>query len=149
MKVILTQDVEKLGASHEVVDVNEGYARNYLVPRSLAVVATKSALSNIDAMKRTEARRQTRLRGEAETVATALQAKPLVIDAKVGEAGRLFGSVGAADIASRIKEVFEVTIDRHQVQLEDTIRSAGEYTVPVKLHGDVSAQVKVQVGVGA
>jgi large subunit ribosomal protein L9 len=149
MKVILTQDVEKLGASHEVVDVNEGYARNYLVPRSLAVVATKSALSNIDDMKRTEARRQTRLRGEAETVATALQAKPLVIDAKVGEAGRLFGSVGAADIASRIKEVFEVTIDRHQVQLEDTIRSAGEYTVPVKLHGDVSAQVKVQVGVGA
>jgi large subunit ribosomal protein L9 len=149
MKVILTQDVEKLGASHEVVDVNEGYARNYLVPRSLAVVATKSALSNIDAMKRTEARRQTRFRGEAETVATALHEKPLVIDAKVGEAGRLFGSVGAADIASRIKEVFEVTIDRHQVQLEDTIRSAGEYTVPVKLHGDVSAQVKVQVGVGA
>lgn len=149
MKVILTQDVEKLGASHEVVDVNEGFARNYLVPRSLAVVATKSALSNIDAMKRTEARRQARLRGEAETVATKLEAQPLFIDAKTGEAGRLFGSVGTADIANRIKEVFEVTIDRHQVQLEDAIRSAGEYTVPVKLHNDVSAQVKVQVGASA
>jgi len=149
MKVILTQDVEKLGASHEVVDVNEGYARNYLVPRALAVVATKNALSNIDAMKRTEARRQTRLRGEAETVANTLQAKPLVIDAKVGEAGRLFGSVGTGDIASRIKEVFEISIDRHQVQLEDAIRSAGEYTVPVKLHNDVLAQVKVQVGASA
>lgn len=149
MKVILTQDVEKLGASHEVVDVNEGYARNYLVPRSLAVVATKSALNNIDAMKRTEARRQNRLRGEAETVANTLQAKPLVIDAKVGEAGRLFGSVGTADIASRIKEVFEITIDRHQVQLEEAIRSAGEYTVPVQLHNDVSAQVRVQVGASA
>ncbi len=149
MKVILTQDVGKLGASHEVVDVNEGYARNYLVPRSLSVVAAESALNNIDAMKRTEARRQNRLRGEAETVANTLQAKPLVIDAKVGEAGRLFGSVGTADIASRIKEVFEITIDRHQVQLEEAIRSAGEYTVPVQLHNDVSAQVRVQVGASA
>ena len=100
-------------------------------------------------MKRTEARRQNRLRGEAETVANTLQAKPLVIDAKVGEAGRLFGSVGTADIASRIKEVFEITIDRHQVQLEEAIRSAGEYTVPVQLHNDVSAQVRVQVGASA
>jgi large subunit ribosomal protein L9 len=100
-------------------------------------------------MKRTEARRQGRLRGEAETVATKLEAQPLFIDAKTGEAGRLFGSVGTADIAKRIKEVFEITIDRHQVQLEDAIRSAGEYTVLVKLHNDVSAQVKVQVGASA
>src|SRR5690606_11867935 len=98
---------------------------------------------------RTEARRQARLRGEAETVANTLQAKPLVIDAKVGEAGRLFGSVGTADIASHIKEAFDVSVDRHQIQLEDSIRSAGEYTVPVKLHNDVSAQVKVQVGASA
>lgn len=146
MKVILTQDVAKLGASHEVVDVNEGYARNFLLPRSLAVVATKSALSNIDEMKRTEDRRQTRLRGEAETVAAKLEAQPLTINAKTGEAGRLFGSVGTADIAKRIKEVFEVTLDRHQIQLAEAIRLAGDYTVPVKLHGDVSAQLKVQVG---
>jgi large subunit ribosomal protein L9 len=146
MKVILTQDVEKLGASHEVVDVNEGYARNFLVPRRLAVVATKSALANIDDMKRTEDRRQARLRGEAETVAAKLQEQPLVIEAKTGEAGRLFGSVGTADIAGRIKEVFDITIDRRQVQLDDSIRSAGEYTVPVKLHKDVSAELKLQVG---
>ena len=146
MKVILTQDVEKLGASHEVVDVNEGYARNFLVPRRLAVVATKSALANIDDMKRTEDRRQARLRGEAETVAAKLQEQPLLIDAKTGEAGRLFGSVGTADIAGRIKEVFDIVIDRRQIQLDDTIRSAGEYTVPVKLHKDVSAELKLQVG---
>lgn len=146
MKVILTQDVEKLGASHEVVDVNEGYARNFLVPRRLAVVATKSALANIDDMKRTEDRRQARLRGEAETVAAKLQEQPLLIDAKTGEAGRLFGSVGTADIAGRIKEVFDIVIDRRQIQLDDTIRSAGEYTVPVKLHKDISAELKLQVG---
>jgi len=149
MKVILTQDVEKLGASHEVVDVNEGYARNYLVPRRLAVIATKSALANIDDMKRTEDRRQARLRGEAETVAAKLQEQPLVIEAKTGEAGRLFGSVGTADIAGRIKEVFDIAIDRRQIQLDDSIRSAGEYTVPVKLHKDVQAELKLQVGQNA
>jgi len=149
MKVILTQDVEKLGASHEVVDVNEGYARNFLVPRRLAVIATKSALANIDDMKRTEDRRQARLRGEAETVAAKLQEQPLVIEAKTGEAGRLFGSVGTADIAGRIKEVFDVAVDRRQIQLDDSIRSAGEYTVPVKLHKDVQAELKLQVGQSA
>jgi large subunit ribosomal protein L9 len=146
MKVILTQDVEKLGDSHDLVEVAEGYARNYLLPRSLALPATKSALANLDNMKRVSERRIARLRGAAEEQAKQLEGKTVVIEARTGENGRLFGSVTTADIAAALKEQFGIEIDRKQIQLEESIRSAGEYSVPIALHRDVKPGIALRVG---
>ncbi len=146
MKVILTQEIEKLGGAHEIVEVAEGYARNFLVPRSLAIPATKSALANLENMKKVGIRREARLRGSAEEQAKQLEGKILVIDAKTGEGGRLFGSVTTADVASALKAQLGIDISRKQVQLDESIRSAGEYLVPVALHREVRPEIKIQVG---
>ncbi|MBV9864792.1 MAG: 50S ribosomal protein L9 [Abitibacteriaceae bacterium] len=146
MKVILTEDVENLGGSHEVVEVADGYARNYLMPRSLAMPATKSAMANLDNMKRVQERRQAKLRGGAEETASRLQGQTLVIPARTGSAGRLYGSIGTADIANQLKESLGIELDRKQIQLSEPIRSTGVYPVPVTLHRDVKVQLMVQVG---
>lgn len=146
MKVILTQEVEKLGASHEIVEVAEGYARNYLLPRSLALPATRSALANLDNLKRVAERRIVRQRAGAEEQAKAFEGKTLKIEARTGDNGRLFGSVTNGDVAEAIKAQLGIEIDRKQIHLEDSIRSAGEYSVTVALHRDVKPAVKVEVG---
>ena len=146
MQVILTQEVEKLGAAHEVVEVAEGYARNYLMPRSLAVPATKSAMANLDNTRRIADRRESRLRGGAEEQAKLFDGKAVTIEARTGENGRLFGSVTNADVATALKEQFGVEIDRKQIHLDESIRSAGEYSVPVVLHRDVRPTVTLRVG---
>lgn len=146
MKVILIEEVEKLGASHEVIEVADGYARNYLLPRSLAVPATKSAMANLDNMKRVQERRVTRMRGGAEETARQLEGYTLVIPARTGSAGRLYGSIGTADIASQLKADRGIELDRKQILLSEPIRSTGVYPVPVNLHRDVKIQLAVQVG---
>ncbi len=146
MKVILTHEVEKLGASHEIVEVAEGYARNYLLPRSLAIPATRSALANLDNVKRVSERRIARLRVAAEEQAKAFTGKSLTVEARTGENGRLFGSVTSADISETLKSQFGIEIDRKQIQLDESIRSAGEYTVTIVLHRDVKPTIKVVVG---
>lgn len=146
MKVILTQEVEKLGASHEIVEVAEGYARNYLLPRSLAMPATRSALANLDNMKRVSDRRVARQRTGAEEQAKTFEGKPLILEARTGENGRLFGSVTTADVATALKEQFGVEVDRKQVLLDESIRSAGEYSVPLALHRDVRPNLTLRVG---
>jgi len=146
MKVILTQDVENLGGPHDVVEVADGYARNYLLPRSLAMPATKSAVANLDNMKRVEERRQNRMRGAADEQARKLEGKTLVMPARVGAAGRLYGSIGTADIVQQIKAQFGLELDRKQVLLSEPIRTTGMYPVPVALHREMKIQVMVQVG---
>jgi large subunit ribosomal protein L9 len=146
MKVILTQDVEKLGDTHEIVEVADGYARNYLVPRGMAISANKSALANLDNLKKVEERRQGRLRGAAQAQADKLNGQTLIVEANTGKEGRLYGSITNADIADALKKQFDVEIDRKQVQLGDTIRMAGVHAVPVNLHRDVKITVAVQVG---
>jgi large subunit ribosomal protein L9 len=148
MKVILTQDVEKLGGSHEVVEVADGYARNFLLPRQLAVPATKSAMANLDNMRRVGERRQERLRGASEEQARKLEGQTLVIPAKVGSAGRLYGSIGTADIVKQLKDDFGLELDRKQVLLSEPIRVTGLHPVPLVLHRDVKIQLMVQVGEG-
>jgi large subunit ribosomal protein L9 len=146
MKVILTQEVEKLGASHEVVEVAEGYARNFLLPRSLAIAATKSAIANLDNMKRVGERREGRLRDEATEQLKTFEGKTLILEARTGEKGRLFGSITTSDIAEALKKQFGVEVDRRQIQLDESIRSAGEYSVPVALHRDVKPSLTLRVG---
>jgi large subunit ribosomal protein L9 len=146
MKVILTQDVEKLGTSHEVVEVADGYARNFLLPRQMAVPATKSAIANLDNTRRVGERRQERLRGAAEEQARKLEGRTLVIPAKVGSAGRLYGSIGTADIVKQLKDDFGLELDRKQILLSEPIRVTGLHPVPLVLHRDVKIQLMVQVG---
>lgn len=146
MKVILTEDVEKLGQSNEVVEVADGYARNFLLPRSLAVPATASAIANLDNTKRIHERRQTRLRGGAEQIAAQLQGKTLVMPAKIGSGGRLYGSIGTQDIAAQLKQDLGVELERKQILLDEPIRNTGVYQVPLALHRDVRVELSVQVG---
>jgi large subunit ribosomal protein L9 len=147
MKVILTQDVEKLGHAMDVVTVADGFARNYLLPRSLAMVATKSALSNLETLKKQEDARQAKLKAGAEAIAATFAGKTLVIaDANVGAGGRLYGSIGNHDISDALKAQFGAEVERRQVLLEEPIRAEGFYTVPVKLHREVTVPLRVQVG---
>ena len=146
MKVILTEQMDKLGAPHDVVEVADGYARNFLVPRGMAVPATKSAMANLDNMKRVDDRRQNRLRGGAEELAAKIEGKTLVMPANVGEKGRLYGSISNADIAEELKKQFDVEIDRKNIRLSEPIREVGVYPIPVVLHRDITKQLVVQVG---
>lgn len=147
MKVILTQDVEKLGHSLDIVEVADGYARNYLMPRSLATVATKSALANLETLKKHDERKQSKLRVAAEETAAKIGEGNLdFADANVGTGGRLFGSFGSGDIAQKIKSQFGVEVDRRSILISEPIRTEGFYTVPLKLHRDVTVQLKVKVG---
>ena len=146
MKVILTEDVEQLGQTHEVVEVADGYARNFLLPRSLAIPATPSAMSNLDNMKRVGERRMARQKTAADELAAQLSGKTVVMDARVGSGGRLYGSISGADIVEQVQKTLGIELDRKTIQLNDTIRHTGLYQVPLKLHRDVQISLPVQVG---
>ena len=144
MEVILKEDVNKLGHRGDVVKVADGYGRNYLLPGKLAIEATPANKAVIEQMKGSAIRKSAKEKGEAEQLATQLTSVELVFERKVGENEQLFGSVTSGDIAHQL-EAQGYTIDRRKISLEDPLRSLGEYHVPVKLHRDVTAHVKVTV----
>lgn len=144
MEVILKEDVNKLGIRGDVVKVADGYGRNYLLPGKLAIEATAANRAVIEQMKGSAVRKSAKEKGEAEQLATQLTAVELVFERKVGENEHLFGSVTSGDIAHQL-EVQGFKIDRRKISLEDPLKSLGEYHVPVKLHRDVTAHVKVTV----
>ncbi len=144
MEVILKEDVNKLGHRGDVVKVADGYGRNYLLPGKLAIEATEANKAVIDQMKASAVRKSAKEKVESESLATQLSAVELVFERKVGENEHLFGSVTSGDIAQQL-EAKGYTIDRRKISLEDPLKSLGEYHVPVKLHRDVTAHVKVTV----
>jgi large subunit ribosomal protein L9 len=144
MEVILKEDVEKLGHRGDVVKVAEGYGRNFLLPRKLAIEATKGNRAVIEEMKASAQRRAVRDRADAEGLAKQLEAVKLTFLRKTGEHDHLFGSVTSSDIAGEL-EARGFTIDRRKIQLEDSIKNLGEFEVPVRLHRDVTGNVKVIV----
>jgi large subunit ribosomal protein L9 len=144
MEVILKDDVLHLGNRGDLVKVADGYARNFLLPRKLALQATSANKAVVDQMKNAAARRSATEKAQAE--ALALKLEPVVLDftRKSGEAGHLFGSVTSADIAAALEaKGFEV--DRRKIQLDEPLKSLGEFTVGIKLYREVTAHVKVQV----
>jgi large subunit ribosomal protein L9 len=144
MEVILRDHVENLGKRGEVVRVADGYARNYLLPRKLALPATEGNKKRVEKERKILETRESEERQAAEAIATRLTALELSIARKTGENDQLYGSVTNADIADLQKEKgFE--IDRRKILLADPIKALGENTVPVKLHRDVTAQLKVTV----
>ena len=145
MKVILVEDMPKLGEVGDVVEVADGYARNYLIPQGIAVVATEGTLKQVENLKRQEARRRERLRGDALAFREQLDGLTLVFKAKVGETGRLYGSITSSDIAERIAEVTGREVDRRKILLDNPLKELGSFQIPIRLLPDVTAQVTVVV----
>src|SRR3712207_9438392 len=145
MKVILADDVEKLGKKGDVVVVADGFRSNFLVPKGLALMATKGSLKQAELMQKARAEREERAKEEAAKKVAHLGSSPVYISARAGEGGRLFGSVTRSDVARAIEDQLEESVDRRDVLLEDPIRSLGTHQVEVKLHEQVTALVTVEV----
>lgn len=145
MKVILLQDVKGLGKKGALVEVAEGYGRNFLVPRGLATAASEGAVRSLAHEKERERVRAERLRQEAQELGKKLEGIKVAIPARVGEAGRLFGSVTSKDVAEALQRAAGLAIDKRKVEMKDAIKTLGEHKVLVKLHPDVTAQVTVEV----
>jgi large subunit ribosomal protein L9 len=144
MEVILKEDVAKLGARGEVVSVAEGYGRNYLLPKKLAVEATKANKSVIEQMKASSVRKLVKEKGDAELLAKQFEGVSLHFTRKAGEHDTLFGSVTSADIAHEL-EGRGFNIDRRKIELDQPLKLLGEFSVPIKLHKEVTVQIKVAV----
>jgi len=145
MKVILQKPVEKLGDPGDIVEVAAGYARNYLVPHGLAVRAEKGALKHAETLKRAHVSRQSKEKVEFEALAAKLIASKVLIAARAGEEGKLFGSVTAADIAEAIAAQTDIQVDRKDVHLEEPIRSLGTHEVRVHLFPEVEPVLTLEV----
>ena len=145
MKIILQKSVDKLGDPGDIVEVADGYARNYLMPRGLAVKATRGGVKHIESLKRAHAVRVNQAKAEAEQVASRLASTPIKVRAHAGEEGKLFGSVTAADIAEAIDRQTGVRVDRHDVHFEEPIRSVGTHEVRVHLFPEVDPVLTVEV----
>ena len=145
MQVILTRDVEKIGQRGDIVDVSRGYVRNFLVPRGLAEVATPAKLEEARRRMEEAEERNRRLADRATEVAEILSKSVITIEARTGEDERLFGSVTAANIADAIEQARAIHLDRRRIRLEEPIKALGTHQVPVQVHGDVEASVKVIV----
>lgn len=144
MEIILREDIEKLGIRGDVVKVAAGYARNFLLPRRLAVEATGSNKKIVEQERQAHLRRDAKVAEEAQALAQLLSAVTLTILRKAGENDHLFGSVTAADIGDALTAL-KFTVDRRKIQLDEPIRTLGDFKVPVKLHREVTAEVSVQV----
>lgn len=145
MKVILQQEVKGLGKKDTIVEVSEGYARNFLLPKKLALPATDATVKQIKAQQAAQARREQQAMDEARMLASQLSKVSVTIGVKIGEGGKLFGSVSGKDVADAIERQHGLAIDKRKVELKETVKSIGEYIATVRVHPDVSAQVSVHV----
>jgi large subunit ribosomal protein L9 len=145
VRIILAGDIETLGQKGDVVTVADGYARNFLVPKGLAMVATKGTLRQAEQMRRAREEAERKRKEDAAAKVAVLASEPVYISARAGEGGRLYGSVTTSDIARAVAEQLEETIDRHDVRLEEPIRRLGTHQVEVHLHEEVNALVTVEV----
>lgn len=145
MKVILQKDVRNIGQKGEVVEVAEGYGRNFLLPRGLAVEATSGNLRQITQQQEIESAKAERELKEAEQVGAKLQDKQLVVKAKVGDAGKLFGSITTQELADQFRKQLSVEIDKRKIDLKEPIKSLGIHPMVVKVHPKVHVSVTVNV----
>ncbi len=145
MKVILLQDVKALGKKGEVVNVNDGYARNFILPKKLGVEANGKNLNDLKLQKNNEAKVAQGHLDAAKKLAEELKAGKVVLTMKVGEGGRTFGSVSSKEIAEAVKEQMHLDIDKKKIQLKEQIKTLGTHIVSVKLHPEVTAELNVSV----
>jgi large subunit ribosomal protein L9 len=144
MKVILKEDVRNIGTMGQIVDVADGYARNFLVPKGLAVEANVKNIRSLEHAKKTIQEKAKKIRGQAQDLSDKIANMTIVIKAKSGEEGKLFGSVTSMDIAEQMKNQ-GIAIDKKKIVIEEPIKRLGLYSVGIKLHSDVASQVTLQV----
>lgn len=145
MKVILLQDVKSLGKKGEIVNVNDGYARNFILPKKMGVEATGKNLNDLKLQKNNEKKVAQEQLDSAKTFAEKIGQGKVELAIKVGEGGKVFGSVSSKEIAAAVKEQMGLDVDKKKIQLKETIKSLGTHNVPVKLHPEVTAELKVIV----
>jgi large subunit ribosomal protein L9 len=145
MRIILQKEVANLGGPGDVVQVADGYARNYLIPRGMAAPASKGAVQHAERMKAGHEERQQKARGEAEGLAARLAKTPVRLVAQAGEDGKLFGSITAHQVAEQITQQLEESVDHRKIRLPEPIRSLGTHTVAIHLHPEVDATVTLDV----
>jgi large subunit ribosomal protein L9 len=145
MKVILLGDVKALGKKGQVVEVAEGYARNFLLPRKLASEASKGALAVLESQSKAQLKREAQTLTDARDLAVKIENAKLDVKAKAGGNGRLFGAVTNADVAEAISRSLEVNVDRHKIEIKASIKALGAYPVEIKLHKNVVAKTTVNV----
>lgn len=145
MDIILLQDVKALGKKGEIVKVSDGYARNFILPKKLGLEATKQNLYDLNTQKAAEAKKQKEILEEAQALGKKIDELTIKLSIKAGEGGKTFGSVSTKEISAALKEQCNLDIDKKKLQLNDPIKHAGTYTVPVKLHPQVTAQLSVKV----
>ncbi len=145
MKVILLENVKSLGKRGEIVNVNDGYARNFILPKKLGVEATGKNLNDLKLQKNNEKKVAQENLDVAKELAAELSAGKVELAIKVGEGGRTFGSVSSKEIAVAVKDQMQLDIDKKKIQLKESIKSLGTHIVTVKLHPEVSAELKVVV----
>lgn len=145
MKVILLKDVQNVGKAGEVKTVSDGYGRNFLIPRGLAIEATQGELAKLNSEKKKKEEKEDRIKKASEELLSTLQKHHFIIKVKSGASGKLFGAVTSADIASHIKNVLGLEIDRRHIDLAENIKQTGEYKVDIKLPGSVRGQIAVRV----
>ncbi|MGH9153416.1 MAG: 50S ribosomal protein L9 [Acidimicrobiales bacterium] len=145
MRVVLRTDVDGVGKKGDILDVADGFARNFLVPKGRAIVATAGVQAQAEAMRRSRDVKDARDREGAEAIARRLVPVVIRIPAKAGREGRLFGSVTAADVAEAVAAQTTIELDRRRLHIEEPIRTVGSHDVPVKLHADVEFRLNVEV----
>lgn len=145
MKVILQEDVKKLGKKGDIIEVKEGYARNYLLPRNLAVEASDKNVQELKREEKIKADKAEKQRQDAEKLADKIKNITVTLQVKSGDNGKLFGAVTTKDIAENLNKKHKVKIDKRKIDLKENIKSLGTYNVDVKLHPEVTAQLTVQV----
>lgn len=145
MKVILLSDVKNLGKKGELVEANDGYARNFILPKKLGVEATPKNLNDLRQQQLNEEKRQAEILEEARALATALKGKVVKLSIKVGKEGKVFGQISTKEIANEAKKQLGIELDKKKMICEP-IKSPGIFTVPIKLHPDVTGELKVEVG---
>lgn len=144
-KLILTQEITGLGTAGDVVEVKDGYARNYLLPRGFALMWTKGGEKQVESIQAARTAREHASLEDAQTQAAALSAKTVQLAVKAGESGRLFGTVKTADVANAVEAAGLGTIDKRKVEIPTHIKSVGSYQAHVRLHNDVAAVIDLQV----
>lgn len=145
MKVILLQDVKKLGKKDDIIEVSEAYARNVLLAKKVAIEATPANLNNIKQKKGSEARKAQIQAEEAVLLGAQLKKVTVTIPVKIGEGGKLFGSVTGKDVADALEKQCQITIDKRKIEIDGTVRGEGTYTAIIKVHPEVTSQVTVNI----
>ena len=146
MEIILTQDVKNLGYKNDIVNVKPGYARNFLIPQGMAILATESARKVLAENMRQQAYKQEKIKKEAQELAAVLEGLSLRIPAKAASTGKIYGSVNNVQIANAIKEAKGIDIDRKHILVDDdTIKEVGNYKAKVRLHKDVTVEISFEV----